>query len=76
MAPDFTASLGFSFFVPVNETGQLRFSALGSYNSGYPFESDNVLKQDDFFLLNASIEYRVTENWGVSLWGRNITDTE
>lgn len=76
MAPDFTASLGFSYLFPVNETSELRLSALGSYNSGYPFESDNVLKQDDFFLLNASIEYRVTENWGVSLWGRNITDTE
>ena len=77
LAPDFTGSLGFSYTVPVNDQGgELQFAALGSYNSGYPFESDGVLRQDEFFLLNASINYRVTENWGVKLWGRNLTDAK
>ncbi|WP_159977615.1 MULTISPECIES: TonB-dependent receptor [unclassified Novosphingobium] len=75
-APDFTASVGTSLTVPVNETGELRFSLLGSYNSGFPFESDGLLRQKKYALLNGSVAYWLTENWGVEVWGKNITGTK
>jgi len=70
------ASLGATYTVPVGATGQVRASLLYSYNSGYVFEPDEVLHQDSFDLLNASVEYRVTEHWGVELWGKNLADTK
>ena len=51
-------------------------SALYSYNDGYVFEPDNIARQDDYDLLNASLEYRPIENFGIELWGRNLTDEE
>lgn len=75
-APDFTASLGLSYTLPVNETGNLRFSLLGNYNSGFPFESDGTLRQKEYAVLNGSVAYWVTEHWGVEFWGKNITNTK
>ncbi|PNU04008.1 TonB-dependent receptor [Novosphingobium guangzhouense] len=75
-APDFTASLGASLTVPVNETGELRFNVLGNYNSGFPFESDGLLRQKEFALLNGSVAYWLNENWGVEIWGKNLTGTK
>lgn len=75
-APEFTASLGASYTVPVSETGEVRLSALYSYNSGYYFEPDNKWKQGAFSLINASVEYKPTENLGIELWGRNLGNKE
>jgi iron complex outermembrane receptor protein len=71
-APKFTASFGASYKVPVGETGEVRLSALYSYNSGYVFEPDNIAKQPSYSLVNASIEYRPVEQLGIELWGRNL----
>ncbi|MDE8650885.1 TonB-dependent receptor [Novosphingobium album (ex Liu et al. 2023)] len=71
-APKLAASLGASYTVPVGETGELRFTGLYSYNDGYYFESDNVQKQGSYSLVNASVEYRPSENLGVEIWGRNL----
>ncbi|MCT2401159.1 TonB-dependent receptor [Novosphingobium mangrovi (ex Huang et al. 2023)] len=75
-APDFTGSLGMSLTVPVRESGELRFNLLGSYNSGFPFESDGTLRQKKYGLLNGSVAYWLNENWGVELWGKNVTNTK
>lgn len=75
-APDFTASLGASYSIPVNETGSLRFNLLGNYNSGFPFEADGVLRQKKYGLLNGSVAYWLNERWGVEIWGKNITGTK
>jgi iron complex outermembrane receptor protein len=75
-APKWAASLGATYTVPVSATGELRFTGLYAYNDGYYFEPDNIARQDSFHLLNASVEYRPTENLGIELWGRNLTDTD
>ena len=75
-APEWAASFGATYIVPVAETGQLRFTALYAYNSGYYFEPDNIAEQDEFHLLNASVEFRPNENVGIEVWGRNLTDTD
>ena len=76
VAPDFAASIGATYTAQVGEAGELRLSALYSYNSGYVFEPDELLKQGSFNVINASIEYRMNERWAVELWGRNLGDTE
>lgn len=74
LSPKFTAALGISYTAPLGEVSELRFNANYSHNSGYFFEQDNRLRQPSFQLLNASVEYKITENWGVELWGNNILD--
>lgn len=71
-APEWAASLGVTYTVPVGETGELRMTGLYSYNDGYFFEPDNLARQGSFNLFNASVEYRPTENLGIELWGRNL----
>lgn len=73
-APEWAATFGATYTVPVSETGEVRITGLYAYNDGYFFEPDNIMQQDSFHLLNASIEYRPTENLGIEIWGRNLTD--
>jgi len=75
LAPKFTGSIGTTYTLPAGADGWVRMTAVYNYNSGYYFEQDNVAKQDDFGLLNASIEYRPTDRWGIEIWGKNLTDT-
>lgn len=75
-APEWVVSLGATYTVPVGNTGEVRLSGLYSYNDGYYFEPDGRFSQGSYSLVNASIEYRPTENFGIELWGRNITDEE
>jgi iron complex outermembrane receptor protein len=76
LAPDFTASLGATYTVKLGVSGELRTSLLYSYNNGYAFEADNVLRQGDFHIVNASVEYRPTESLGLELWVRNLGNAE
>lgn len=76
LAPDFAASLGATYIVPIGASGELRLSALYSYNDGVVFEPDEVLHQDSYDLINASIEYRMNDRWSVELWGKNLGETE
>lgn len=75
-APEWSATFGATYTVPVSETGELRFTGLYAYNDGYYFEPDNIARQKSFHLLNASVEYRPSENLGIELWGRNLTNTD
>jgi iron complex outermembrane receptor protein len=75
LAPKFTASLGATYTIPLENDGHVQFTAQYSYNSGFFFETENRLRQDRYGILNGSIEYRIDDRWGVELWGRNLTDT-
>ncbi|WCT73507.1 TonB-dependent receptor [Sphingomonas naphthae] len=74
LAPKFTGSAGTSYTLPVG-SGEIRFSGLFSYNSGYYFDPDNVRHQRSFTLLNGSVEYRPTQRIGVEVFARNIGKT-
>lgn len=76
LAPDFAGSVGASYSLPIAQSGNLRFSTLYSYNSGYVFDPDNKAKQDSYGLLNASIELRPAKTYGFEVWVRNLTKTE
>lgn len=74
LAPDFAGNLGVSYFLPVSDGSEIGFSLLYSYNDGYFFEQDNRLKQPSFSIINASITYKLSKNWRVDVWGRNLED--
>lgn len=73
-APDFTGSLGATYIIPFGAEGEVRSSLLYSYNDGYYFEADNRARQDNYELINASVEVRPIRNFGVEVWGRNLTN--
>lgn len=76
MAPEFSASLGTTYNLAVGDEGNVRFSLLYSYNDGYVFEPDNIMNQGAFSLVNASIEYRPTDRYGIEFWVNNLTDED
>ena len=75
-APDVNASLGSSMTWPTGDSGFVRMTMLASYNSGFPFESDGLLRQKAFAVANGSIAWWPNENWGVEVWGKNLTGTK
>ncbi|MFT3966505.1 MAG: TonB-dependent receptor, partial [Sphingobium sp.] len=75
LAPKFTANLGGTYTIPVGEESRILLNALYSYNSGYAFEPDGVQRQAAFSLVNASVEYRINDHFGVEVWGNNIANT-
>ncbi len=66
--------MGASYTVELDNSREVKFSALYSYNDGYYFEVDNRLQQEAFGVINGSIEYRPSARWGMELWVRNLTD--
>lgn len=76
MAPRFAASLGATYTMPVGAEGEVRASALYNYNDGYFLEPDNRRRQTSFHMVNGSIEYRPVPNFGLELWGKNLTKSE
>jgi iron complex outermembrane recepter protein len=57
--------------------GNLNFVISDYYNSGFAWDPDNRLRQPNYDVLNASIDWRVdSKGWGVRLWGRNLTGAQ
>lgn len=73
LAPSFAGNVGASYSLPV-DTGELRVTGVYSYSGSYYFESDNRLKQPSYAIFNASVAWNPAPNWGIELWGRNLTD--
>lgn len=76
MSPDFSGSIGATYTIPLEGAREVRLSALYNYNSGYYFEPDETTGQDQFHIINASVEYALDEHWSFALWGKNLTDDE
>jgi iron complex outermembrane receptor protein len=75
-SPEWSATFGATYTVPVSENGEVRITGLYAYNDGYFFEPDNIAEQGSYHLFNASIEYRPTPNLGLEIWGRNLGNTD
>ncbi|VWX50204.1 TonB-dependent receptor [Novosphingobium sp. 9U] len=55
--------------------GKLTPSVTVSYNSGFSFGADNILRNDGYTMLNASLAYTTAdEKYGIRVWGRNLLD--
>ncbi len=75
--PRYTFSTGMNYrlLLPNNLVNELRFHF--SYNGigKHYWNNDNTIKEDYYGLLNASITGFI-KNFQISLWGKNLTNTE
>jgi iron complex outermembrane receptor protein len=72
--PKRSANIAATYKIPVS-FGTVKINTSCSYNSEYFFDAAQITKQDPLTIINASIEWSNHSNdWSVSLWGRNLTD--
>ncbi|MEE4453061.1 TonB-dependent receptor [Novosphingobium resinovorum] len=72
--PKFTGNLTASYDFE-GSFGKVTPSVTASYNSGFSFGSDNLLRNSGYTLLNASLQWRSEDDrFGVRVWGRNLLD--
>jgi iron complex outermembrane recepter protein len=76
LSPKFAASIGATYTVDVGDEGEVIANILYSYTGRAFFEPDNRLQQKGFSVLNGALEYRPKANWGVEIWGKNLTDKQ
>lgn len=70
-SPEYQYNVGFDYRFAQAWTIKANVEGKGSYY----FSNRHNAKSDSYTLVNSSLEY-TNENWGVTLWVRNITDTE
>lgn len=72
-AAEFTSSLTLNYGQTFT-SGELEASANVYYNSGLYYEADNVLSQDAYATLGATVRYTFNNGVSVGAFGRNLTD--
>jgi len=70
-SPKYQYNVGFDYSFLENWRWKTNVEGMGSYY----FSNTNQQQSDAYALLNSSIEY-LYGNFGATLWGRNLTDTE
>jgi iron complex outermembrane receptor protein len=73
-SPRFAASLGVTYTMAVGSQGEIIANLQANHTGKVFFESDNRLFQRDYNRINASLEYRPSPNWGIEIYGKNLTD--
>jgi iron complex outermembrane recepter protein len=74
-APELKFNLGANRLISLGRAGTLLLSANLAYNSGYFAEADNVVRQNAFATVDASVEWRpILGGPSVRLWVRNLTN--
>lgn len=72
--PKYSANLLATYAVPTS-VGKITLAAAGSYSSEYFFEAAHLVSQPALTMFNASVAWSDrSEQWGVRLWGRNLSD--
>jgi iron complex outermembrane receptor protein len=72
-APDVTFDVGADYAVTTDSYGSGRLSVNYAYNGGFYFFPDHTYKQQAYGLLDAQTIWRLPgEQWGVSVWGKNL----
>ncbi len=74
-APKFAASASVDYGFDV-DFGRMGVNVSGNYNSGFPFDVGNHVRQQKYALLNAelSLEPKALPGLRLSIWGSNLTD--
>ena len=76
LTPDRAGNIWFSYDFPVGANGELTLSADYTFKSEFFTEISNApnFETEVDGLVNARIEYRPSERFVVSLWGKNLSD--
>ncbi|PCJ35442.1 MAG: TonB-dependent receptor [Alphaproteobacteria bacterium] len=75
--PEWTASAGIQYSIPLDDHGFLTFQGDWSYKGKTYSDVQNFesAAQDGYSLFNARISYRTSgDEWEVALFGKNLTD--
>jgi iron complex outermembrane receptor protein len=72
-APKLTVSASVNYRVDTS-FGELSFDGSYVYNSGFFWEPDNLLRQKRFGLIDGKVRLGLTENIGLSVWGKNLAN--
>lgn len=73
-APKFTLSSTANYRVPLNQ-GTLEFSATAYYTSKINYSYDERIQQPAYATVDANVTWLPSDQFSVSIWGRNLTDT-
>jgi iron complex outermembrane receptor protein len=75
-APELKFNIGANHSIALGASGTLLLSGNLAYNSGYYSEPDNVVRQNAFATVDASVEWRPNARGpSLRLWVLNLTDT-
>lgn len=69
--PEYTGNIGTQYRHASGFVARIDLQGVGEFYG----DPKNITKQDAYQLVNAKIGYE-TENWDISLWGKNLTDEE
>ncbi|MGE4431174.1 MAG: TonB-dependent receptor [Sphingobium sp.] len=73
-SPDLIGSVSADYTVPVGE-GEANFNVTYQYNDGFFAEPDNVVRQNSYSMLAASMRWTAPdERLSLSIWGKNLTN--
>jgi iron complex outermembrane receptor protein len=76
-APRFQANLSGTYTFDMNDGSVVNLNASGVYSSKYFFEANNIVQQDAFGKLNASIEWTsADDHYSARLFATNITNEQ
>jgi len=73
--PDWTTSIGLNYNVE-STAGTFNFDVNWSYNDGFAWDADNVLREPSYSLLDAQVKYTLPgeyDHLSFRLWAKNIT---
>jgi len=73
LASRFVGSLG-ADYTQAMPAGSINFSGGAYFNSGFYFESDNVMKQSSFVELGSAVTYSANSGVYVRIFGKNLTN--
>lgn len=75
-SPKWQGDISAAYLVPT-VIGPLSATVLYSINSGYFWAPDNRVRQPEYYLLNATLEWKSpSEVVGVRLWGKNLNNAQ
>ena len=78
---EYTLNFGAQYLRPVNSFGGADFFARVDYQilgktAFFDFQQLDTNDRDPVYLLDARIGFQVSDNWAVTLWGKNLLDEE
>jgi iron complex outermembrane receptor protein len=75
--PENTATIAARYERTLADGAQLVARAAAQYTDEYFYDDTNLLKQEPYTLVDASLAYtNATGDWTVTLWGKNLTEEE
>ncbi|MGE0828231.1 MAG: TonB-dependent receptor, partial [Hyphomonadaceae bacterium] len=76
-SPEWTATLGFDYTIPMPDSGSVVLGVNGYYNDGFFWDNVNRLQEDAYTIFNASVLWNLPgDRYSIRLWSNNLGETE